>query len=374
MKNLILFYLLLFAHCSTLKTSQLPQKDALIFVGTYTQKLGHVDGKATGIYTCRFDATTGDLTVIDSMTNIVNPSFLTISPDKKYVYAVGENGGKPEKPFGEVVAYKITEGGKLLKINELPSYGVAPCHISTDRNGKFVFVANYATGNVVSYGVRADGGLTDSISMVQHTGKSPWAHNIQPSVDNKNVFAVDKGADKIFVYNLSENGKLSLQNSISTAPNAGSRHMDFNPKNPLQFVAINENSSAMGSYSYDDKTLKINLLDSVSTLPKDFKGNNSCADVHFHPNGKFVYGTNRGHNSLVIYNFDAATGKLTVVGHTPTQGAIPRNFLISPDGKWLLVANQNSNTVVSFKIDAETGLLTAGKTSVVMTPVCLKMM
>ena len=162
---------------------------------------------------------------------------------------------------------------------------------------------------------------------------------------------------------------------FSTSPSAGPRHLDFNPKNPQQFVVINENSSALGSYTYDAKTLTINLLDSLSTLPKDFTSKNTCADVHFHPNGKFVYGSNRGHNSIVIYSFDAATGKLTLVGHESTQGEIPRNFMITPNGKLLLVANQNSSTVVAFKIDDTTGKLTpTGVINRIPTPVCLKML
>ena len=377
MKKLLLFALLvpmLFSFCKTSQNSNTLKNQPIIFVGTYTQKLPHVKGNATGIYTCRFNTETGVLTVVDSATDIINPSFLTLSPDKKYVYSVGEVAGSGNERLGKVVSYKNNAEGKLLKINELSSYGNAPCHISTDKTGKFVFVANYLTGNVLSYGVKSDGGLTDSISMMQHKAVSPWAHNIQPSMDNKNVFAVDKGADKIYLYSLDEKGKLMLKSDISTAAGAGPRHLDFNPKNPFQFVVINENSSAMGSYAYDANTLKIKLLDSLSTLPTDFTNNSSCADVHFHPNGKFVYGSNRGHNSIVIYRFDGETGKLTFIGHESTQGEIPRNFMITPDGKWLLAANQNSDSVVAFKIEGETGKLTMVKKNSVMTPVCLKML
>jgi 6-phosphogluconolactonase len=377
MKKLLpfaLFICLIFTFCAMPKSNEQLKSQPIIFVGTYTQKLSHVKGNASGIYTCRFDTITGVLTVVDSATDIINPSFLTISPDRKYVYSVGEVAGSGTQRLGTVAAFKNTEGGKLLKINELPSYGNAPCHISTDKTGKFVFVANYLTGNVLSYGVKPDGGLTDTICMDQHKAPSPWAHNIQVSTDNKNVFAVDKGADKIYLYALGENGQLIPKTDISTAAGAGPRHLDFNPLNPYQFVAINENSSAMGSYIYDAKTLKMKLLDSLSTLPKDFMANNTCADVHFHPNGKFVYGSNRGHNSIVIYSFNAETGKLTFIGHESTQGEIPRNFMITPDGKWLLAANQNSDSVVSFKIDGMTGKLTMVKKNIVMTPVCLKMM
>ena len=348
-------------------------KQSTLFVGTYTQKLGHVNGQATGIYTCRFNSETGIVTVVDSATDVVNPSFVTVSPDKKYLYSVGEVSGSGTQRLGKVLAYRIREGGKLLKINEMPSYGNAPCHISTDNTGRFVFAANYLTGNVLSYGVKADGGLTDTICMDQHAGKSPWAHQIRPMPDGKHIIAVDKGLDKVFIYELGQNGVLTYKNSITTAKGSGPRHMDFMPQNPNRIAVINENSSALGIYEIDPKTMNIKLLDSTSTLPRDFiKENNTCADVHFHPNGKFVYGSNRGHNSIVTYAVDAHTGKLTVLRHTPTQGLIPRNFMITPDGKWLLVANQNSSNVVSFKIDTKTGILAnKGIVNVVMTPVCL---
>jgi 6-phosphogluconolactonase len=374
MKNIVLIISIISLIQCANKTMPLSQQP-IVFVGTYTQKLGHVDGRATGIYTCRFNTETGILTVVDSATDIINPSFLTISPDKKYVYSVGEVSGSGTQRLGKVISYKNTEGGKLLKINELPSYGNAPCHISTDNTGRFVFVANYSTGNIASYGVKADGGLTDSICMIQHPTKSPWAHQIRVTPDNKYVIAVDKGADRVFVYTLLDNGVLQAHSNIETAKGAGPRHMDFNPKNPYQIAVINENSSALGTYMLDSATMTIKLLDSLSTLPKDFKGNNTCADVHFHPNGRFVYGSNRGHNSIAIFAFDAPTGKLTPLSTQPTQGAIPRNFMITPDGNWLLVANQNSSNVVAYKIDSQTGLLSPkGVESIVMTPVCLKMM
>lgn len=346
----------------------------IVFAGTYTQKLGHVDGKATGIYTCRLDPVTGALSVTDTAAGIDNPSFLCVSPDKKYLYAVAETGGTPERPFGGVSAYRILNNGKLQKVNEVSSYGAAPCYISTDKSGKFVLVANYSTGNLATYGVQADGTLTDSLCVVQHPGKSPWAHMITPSPDGSLVWAVDKGADRVFLYDLSAEGKLKEQFSFSTAKGAGPRHLAFNPVTPSQFAVINENNSTLNYYQKGEG-FDIRRLDSLSTLPADFKENNSCADLHFHPNGKFLYGSNRGHNSIVVYSVDTQTGKLKLLQHQSTLGLVPRNFLITPDGKWLLAANQNSSTVASFHIDAETGLLRpAGQPSAVPTPVCLKML
>jgi 6-phosphogluconolactonase len=367
MKNL-LFLLIFLSACATK-----PSPKNIVFVGTYTQNLGWVDGKASGIYACSFDDEKGTLTVIDSTIGINNPSFLTISPDKKYVYAIGENGGKPEKPFGEAIAYKITEGYKLLKINELPCYGAHPCHISTDKTGKFVFIANYSSGSITSYNVNAEGGLKDSIFTQKHEGKSPLAHQIFTTPYNRTVFAVDKGVDKVFIYSLDEKGALILKNKVSTAVGAGPRHADFNPKNPSQFAIINELNSTIATYNFDDKTLQVNALDSLSTLPSDFKADNTTAEIFYHPNGKFVYGSNRGHNSIAIFKVDEK-GKLTAIGHAPTQGSKPRSFMITPNGKWLLAANQDSNNVAIFQIDDQTGLLTLKNVSKVLTPVCLKMM
>jgi 6-phosphogluconolactonase len=372
MKN-VFFLLLLCIGCTAQKKDVSNQP--IVFVGTYTQNLGFVDGKAFGIYTCRLDMATGELTVIDSMGGIANPSFLTVSPDKKYLYAVAENGEKPEAPFGSVVAYKITEGGKLLKINEVPSYGAAPCAVATDQSGKCVYVANYSTGNVVSYSVKADGGLTDSISTHQHVGETnAWAHQFMQSPDGKYLLSCDKGADKIYVYPYEENAKLAplSKTTIDMVKGAGPRHLAFNPLNPSIFYVINEVNNTICSVTFGEKSI---INETVSTLPADFTGQNTTAEIQVHPNGKFVYGSNRGHNSIVGFQINETTGKLSLIGHESTKGLAPRNFIITPDGSLLLVANQNSNNVVAFKIDQKTGKLTpTGANSPIFTPVCLQML
>lgn len=365
--------LLLLAACGQ-KQPQQQDTRPIVFVGTYTEDLGFVQGKAAGIYTCRLDTLTGALTITDSTTGIANPSFLTLSPNKKYLLAVSEGGGKPEAAYGGLVAYGINENGKLLKINGVPSYGVAPCHVSTDASGQYVLVANYVTGNVVSYGLHSDGSLTDSLSSDQHPGAAPWAHMIIPTpFGPERVLAVDKGDDQVFMYQLTA-GKLRRLESLRLSPGAGPRHFDFHPADPTLGFVINENSCSVASVRFGADGLKAAILDSLSTLPAGFQGKNTCADIHVHPNGRFVYGSNRGHNSIAIFSVDTASGKLTLVGHEPTQGALPRNFMITPDGKLLLVANQNSDNVVAFRIDPATGKLTpTGANSRVPTPVCLKM-
>ena len=370
----LFFPTLVFGLAACSSPAPQPPANPLVFVGTYTQKLGHVDGKASGIYVCRLDLTSGALTVVDSATGIANPSFLALSPNKTRLYAVAENGGKPDQPFGSVAAYQVSPEGKLTKINEVLSYGVAPCHISTDVLGQFVFVANYGTGNVLSYGIRPDGGLTDSLDQEQHPGVHPWAHQALTSPDNHLLWAVDKGADRVFAYDLDTNGRLALSATLSLPKDAGPRHLDFCPADPSLMAVINEVNSTVLTFRFDSQSRQFTRLDSLSTLPTGFAGNNSCADLHFHPNGRFLYGSNRGHDSIVIYAVDPATGRLTLVGHQPAGGAVPRNFVLTPDGKWLLAAHQNSSTVSAFRVDEESGRLTPmGAPSRVPTPVCLKM-
>lgn len=367
MKKLILGFLLL----SACKTASDIKKESLMFVGTYTVKMGHVNGKASGIYTCRLNTENGALTIIDSAVGITNPSFLTISPNKKWLFAVAESGSSTEK--GKVVAYRIRTGGHLEKINEQLSYGFAPCHISTDKAGKYVFVANYVTGNVASYSIAENGALSDSISMIKHSGAQTWAHNIIQTPHPNTILGVDKGADKVYLYNLSEKGALSLKDSVSTEGGAGPRHFAFAPNGKYGFV-VNELSNTVNLCGFDAEKGQLSLIGkAVSTLPTDFKGQNTCADIHVHPNGRFVYASNRGHNSIAIFAFDEGQKSLVCIGQQSTNGAIPRNFYISDDGKLLLAANQNTDNVVAFYIDAQTGKLTpTGQLSYIPTPVCLQ--
>lgn len=373
MKHLLLLFLLAIAACGAPHSTPADTRP-LVFVGTYTEDLGFVQGKADGIYTCRLDTATGTLQIVDTTAGIANPSFLTLSADHKYLYAVAENGGKPEAPYGSVVAYRVGPAGQLEKINEQPSYGVAPCYISLDATGRYALVANYATGNVATYGIGPDGALSDSICVVQHPGKQPWAHMIIPMPGhNDRVLAVDKGADQLFGYRL-EGGQLTMTDSLRMSPGAGPRHFAFHPADPTLGFVLNENSCSLAAVRFNADGTHPQVLDSLSTLPADFQGNNTCADVHVHPNGRFVYGSNRGHNSIAVFSVEPASGKLALLGHQATQGEIPRNFMLTPDGKLLLVANQNSGTVAAFRINPETGLLTpTGQVSAVPTPVCLKM-
>lgn len=353
------------------------KKKQVLFIGTYTEKLGHVDGKAEGIYACSMNEN-GEINIIQTTKGIANPSFLSISPDKKYLYAVAENGGKAEQPFGSVVAYKINPDYSLLKINEVASYGIAPCHVSVDLQQRFVFVANYVTGNIVSYKILENGALGDSIctrkhvSMPENSGAGKaWAHQVLP-VSKDYLRAMDKGADKAYLYKIESDGQLTKTNEAHLVNGAGPRHCAQHPTRNICYI-INENNSTITSFRYlaNQFDLEEHAMQTISTLPNTFSGENSCADIHVHPNGKFVYGSNRGHNSIAIFSISEESGKLIFVDCVSTQGEIPRNFYISPNGKTMVVANQNSGNLVAFDINEKTGALTLKASSKVPTPVCV---
>lgn len=366
----VLFTVAVFLSCTNSPT---PKENLLpFFVGTYTQKMGHVDGKASGIYTCYLNLTSGEITLSDSITDIENPSFLTISPDGRTLCAVSELGGTEDQPFGTVVSYLIEANGHLKRVGEVSSMGVAPCHLSMDSTGKWLFVANYGTGNVCAYSVGAFGKLSAPVSNIQHPGTSPWAHMIIPSPDGSSVWAVDKGVDSLFQYRLLEDGRLDRLQSVGIGKGKGPRHIAFHPTHPELMAVIAELSSEVLLLK-QDSSQHWKITDFVSSLPAGFEGDNSGADIHFHPNGRYLYASNRGHNSLVALSVDPELGKAQVEGHISVEGAIPRNFALTPDGQWLLVANQNSGTIVSFRVDGATGrLLLTGKPTSIPTPVCIQ--
>ena len=359
-----------FLSCTTSPS----KKDNLLpfFVGTYTQKMGHVDGKASGIYTCYLNLTSGEITLSDSITDIENPSFLTVSSDGRVLCAVSELGGTVDQPFGTVVSYLIQANGHLKRVGEASSMGIAPCHLSMDATGRRLFLANYGTGNVCSYSLSAFGKLSAPISTIQHPGTSPWAHMIIPSPDGSTVWAVDKGVDSLFQYQLLEDGRLEPLQSVGLGKGKGPRHIAFHPSHPELMAVIAELSSEV-LLLMRDSSQRWTITDSVSSLPAEFTGDNSGADIHFHPNGRFLYASNRGHNSVVVLSVDPEQGKMQVEGHTPVEGTIPRNFALTPDGQWLLVANQNSGTIASFRVDGATGRLSlVGVPKAIPTPVCIQ--
>ncbi len=356
-------------------SSKQKSKDLLLYVGTYTR------GKSEGIYVYRMSLASGELKHAATVKGISNPSFLAIDPARKFLYAVNESSQFAGRKGGGLTAFAIDQKtGDLRKLNEQPSPGV-PCHVSIHPSGKFVLAANYGGGNVVIYPVNADGGLGEASDVAQHTGKGadpkrqdgPHAHCIMLDAAGRYAFAPDLGIDRVMVYKVdAKNGKFIPNGFAATKPGAGPRHFDFHPTGKFAYV-INELDSTMVAFAYDKAKGELKESQTVSTLPADFKGTSYCADVHVHPSGKFVYGSNRGHDSIVAFAIDQATGKLTLIGHESTGGKWPRNFGIDPTGAFLLAANQNTDNVVAFRIDQTTGKLTAtGQATEIPTPVCLK--
>lgn len=355
-------------------------KEMLLYVGTYTSK------GSEGIYVYKFDAETGELSKLHTVKDVVQPSFLTIDKSRKYLYAVNETEEFEGKKSGAVSAFAIDQKtGDLKFLNKVSSLGGAPCHISVSDNGKFTLVANYLGGNVSVLPIEANGKLGTSVDLQQHTGSGPnkdrqeAAHAHSINLDQKNRFAIacDLGVDKVFIYKFdAQNGKLKpnpAQNVFQTKPGAGPRHFAFHPKGKFAFV-INELDTTISSLAFDAEKGTLKEIQTVPTLPESFKGANTCADIHASPDGKFLYGTNRGHDSFVVYKIDEKTGKLEYVEHTPTGGKTPRNFTIAPNGKFLLAANQNSDSIIVFRIDKNSGKLTATENKAeVSMPVCLKL-
>ncbi len=353
------------------------------YIGGYTRN------HEPGIYLCQVEPSTGALTLRPAVAQAANPSFLVVHSSRQYLYAVNETMTFQDQPGGAVSAFAINEqDGSLNLLNQQPSFGGAPCHIVMDRSERFVLVANYMGGNLAVYPIRPDGSLDAASDMVQHHGRGadprrqerPHAHSITIAPDNRFALAADLGLDRIMIYRLDlESGKLIAHDPPYTAlhPGAGPRHLAFHPNGHLVY-AVNELDSTLTVFAYDPGQGTMREIQTLSTLPADWQGSgtsNSGADVHVHPSGRFVYSSNRGHDSIAVFAVDQTTGQLTAAGHTSTQGRTPRNFAVHPDGALLLAANQDSHTVVAFHIHPETGQLapTSHAANVPM-PVCMTWM
>jgi 6-phosphogluconolactonase len=351
-----------------------------VYVGTYTR------GKSKGIYTGELDLAAGKLT-ITGVTPSVEPSFLAIDPSKKFLYAVNETEKwEGRDNCGGVSAFSIdSQSGELKPLNKQPSEGGAPCHISIDGKGRFTFIANYSGGNVAVLPIEKDGSLGKAVSVVQHKRAvadpkrqgGPHAHAIALDPANRFALATDLGLDKLFVSRFDhETGKLTPNDPPfgKLAPRSGPRHFAFS--RDLRFVyVINEIALTITTFAYDTNRGLLKSLATVSTLPKDITGGDwSTAEITVHPSGRFLYGTNRGHDSLVIFAIDAQTGALSYVGHQPSGGKTPRSFGIDPTGSYLLSANQDSDNIAVMRIDQQSGKLTPTGQSVELgMPVCIMM-
>jgi 6-phosphogluconolactonase len=350
----------------------------LLFVGTYT------NGESKGIYSYRYDAASGRLTPLGLAAETVNPSFLVADPSSQFLYGVNEVPDYKGATSGVVTAFTIDRNtGKLSALNAVPSRAAGPCYIAFDKTGKYVLVANYTGGNVAVFPVLKDGRLGESSAFVQHAGagshpqrqEGPHAHWIETTPDNRFAIVADLGLDKLLVYRFdAANGSLTPNDPpfAKVDPGAGPRHVAFHPNDSFAY-AVNELQSTITGFSYDAKNGVLHPVQTISTLPKGFSGSNDTADIHVHRNGKFVFASNRGHNSIAVFSIEKNTGRLTLVDHFSTQGKTPRNFEIDPSGSRLLVANQDSGSIVIFHINPETGRLTrTGQVVNMPSAVCLK--
>ncbi len=353
-----------------------------LFVGTYTQSLPWVNGTCgKGIYTYDFDLQSGELTAKNNVVELANPSFLAISPDGKYLYAVSE---MEDVDAGQISAYAIDDSANLKLINRQASLGSSTAYTAVDHLQKCVLLANYnGPQAVVMLPIASNGQLEAASCAIEHTEKpvgtipdrqdQAHAHCIIPDPTNQFAMVCDLGLDKIFVYRLDQvNGQLILHDELVLAAGAGPRHLAFHPNGQVVYV-IEELSSSITLLHYDSQQGSLQAGETISTLPVDFTDHNQSADIHITPNGQFLYASNRGHDSLAIYEINQDTGQLRLIGHESTQGIAPRNFVIDPSGNYLLVGNQDSDNIVVFRINQQTGeLIDTGHTMNCPMPVCLK--
>lgn len=348
-----------------------------VYVGTYT------GGESQGIYVLEMDTATGTLKSLELAAEVDNPSFIAAHPNKPFLYSVGEGVDSSGKRGGLVNAFAINpKDGHLTLLNHQPTEGAGPCHIVADRAGRHVLVANYGSGSVNVLPVKEEGTLQPVCDFKQHTGSSinpqrqagPHAHSVNLDPAGKFLFAADLGLDKILIYRYDDlTGRLESNDPpfAAVTPGAGPRHFTFHPSGIFAYV-VNELDSTVTVFKYDPTKGFLEPIQTLGTLPDTFKGENTTAEIRAHPSGRFVYASNRGHDSIAVFSVEQATGRLKSLGQTSTEGKVPRNFNISPDGRFLLAANQESGTVIAFPVNTDTGALEKACSRMeIPAPVCV---
>lgn len=341
-----------------LQGATLAMASHLVFLGTYTRN------GSRGIYAVRLDSDSGALTTPALVAEASNPAWLALSPDRRFLYAIDESAA-------QATAYAIDARVPALK--PLPRdeslatrRASPPSHLAVDATGRVLLAANYRDGYVAAMAIRHDGTL-EAPSITTHTGRGPHAtrqerphpHSVTPSPDNRFVIVCDLGVDKVYSYALDvSSAKLAPANPpyVATEPGAGPRHFKFGLKGRYAY-AINELANTITTYAYEAARGALTSIQSVGTLPKDFTGQNTTAEVRVHPNGRFAYGSNRGHDSIAVFAISPENGQLSLVEIVPSGGKTPRNFALSPDGNWLLCAHQDSDNLTTFRVDPATGRL-----------------
>ncbi len=354
--------------------------ESLVYIGTYTDR---APAGSKGIYAARFDQASGRLSTPTLVAELENPSFVAVSPDRRFLYAVSEVGAADTsgRKTGFVAAYAIGADGKLTLLNRVPSNGADPCHIAVSASGRTVAVANYTGGSTVSFRVDHDGSL-GAATTDQHVGHGPntqrqegaHAHSVNFAADDRVLLSCDLGADRVYLYRHDDaKGRIAPRRpaSVAVEPGSGPRHLAIHPSTRYVYV-INELTNTVGVFAWNPSAGTLVQRQTISTLPVGTTIENSTAEIAVHPSGHFVYGSNRGHDSIAVFSVDARHGRLTALGHTPTGGKAPRNFTVDPSGRWLLAANQLSDNINAFAIDPQKGTLTpTGATLTIARPVCI---
>lgn len=372
MRNLVLLVL-----CVATMSEPLFPAEPIVFVSAFTT------GDEGAIHAYRFDSEKGQLKLLHRTTDVENPFFIAVSPNRQFLYSIdAKQFGSKDNEF--VAAYKINgRDGKLTRLNRQTSRGTASCFLDVDATGKSVVVANYSSGSVASLPVQANGSLGEAATFVQHVGssvnpdrqKEPHAHCIVISPDNRFVLAADLGTDKILNYELkpetSEMKPNAAQPYAELPPGSGPRHLVFHTNGNRVYV-INELKNTVTFFDYATQTGSLTQRQTISTVPENFAGISHTADLKITPDGRFLYGTNRGHDSIAIFRI-GDDGHLSLVRIEPSLGKGPQNLLITPDGRWLLCANMPGNNVAVFAIDASTGgLKSAGDPVTIPMPSCIR--
>jgi 6-phosphogluconolactonase len=345
-----------------------------VFAGSYASR------EEQGLKVFRFDEETGSLSLQHEYAGLQNPTFLNVDAQNKLLYAISEAVDENGAKSGEAAAFRIDAStGALTPLNVAPTVRSTTCHIQRDAKNRYLTVTSYHGGMTGLLSINDDGGIGTLLDVKQHEGRGPHPNQDRPhphssfySPDGSYLYVQDLGLDIIAVYRLdAENGKLELQSKTSLEPGAGPRHLVFHPKAPFVYV-INELNSSVTVLRHDAKSGQLEALQSYSTLPESFKGENGCAEIAISADGHFLYGSNRGHDSIVVYKVNQETGELETLQHVSTGGGHPRHFALTPNGKWLLAANRDGNNIVTFRVNAVSGKLEpAGQEISASKPVCV---
>lgn len=347
----------------------------LLFVGSYAEAAD------PGVYVYEMNPADGGLKLLDQASGLKNPTFLGVAQEQGNVYAIGEVSVEGERS-GEIAAFAWAgDEGKLRKLNHSVTIRPSSSHIELDGSARFAAVSGYHGGNIGLVAIEADGAIGSLTDEQQHTGQGadpvrqdrPHPHSVKFSPDNRYALVADLGLDKIVVYALkSEERRLVYHSEAATPPGAGPRHLAFHPSGAWLY-SINEVNSSISVFSYDGEQGKLALIDTVPTLPADYQGENTTAEIAISQDGRYLYGSNRGHDSLVQFAIDSTSGKLELKEHVSSQGGHPRHFALTPDGQYLIAANRDDNVLAVFKVEPESGRLQfTGQTAQVSKPVCVK--